>query len=498
MEADYRWNIRSISSNEISASETETPRDARERLLAISTEISKRAIEASSLSDLQFLLTNDIQVLIEFDRCILITHFGGSSKLVAINNQPIIDTKTKFSSEVKHLAKHLRSLGEPVLLSTRAEIPAFVAERLGERVKASLESYMATAGCSGLLCVPLNFSQETIGHLIFEYLGDQLPDQPAIMSVLKAAPFFAAALGQRWLLEEGMAVPILTERHSFAQKPGLRFLKRYLPLVLIIAAVFAYLFFVLPVPYTVGGEAEIVPEKTHVAFSKIDGLVEHIHIAEGTPVRRGQILASLDATEIDHKIGITERDITLLAKQKEIMERSAGEEISKLAESRLFEIRIKSKTAELAYLKWQRQFLDITAPVSGIVLTKKVDTLIGRKFRAGEAFCEIAVPGELCSEIYVPEDRVSQVKVSQNVSLYLNSDPLKAYSMKVAEISPRSETHARLGNIYRVRATFEGQPPDIKHGMKGIGKIQIGTARLWSIVLDRLSARWNQTSLYFW
>ena len=152
--------------------------------------------------------------------------------------------------------------------------------------------------------------------------------------------------------------------------------------------------------------------------------------------------------------------------------------------------------AELEYLRWQRRFLEITAPVSGIILTKEVDTLVGKKFRAGEAFCEIAEPGDLWAEICVPEERISQVKVGQNASLYLNNNPLKAYAMRVREVSPRADALPRLGNIYRVRASFENEHPPVKTGMKGVGKIHVGTAKLWSILADRLATRWNQLSLY--
>lgn len=61
--------------------------------------------------------------------------------------------------------------------------------------------------------------------------------------------------------------------------------------------------------------------------------------------------------------------------------------------------------AELQYLQWQRQFLDIKTPVSGGITTKHVEIFIGKNFKTGEPFSEIAVPKESWAEICVPKKK---------------------------------------------------------------------------------------------
>lgn len=498
MKSDQTGRIQYIASNDLTGPEAGGTPDQRERLLVVSTELSRRALELPALEDLQFLVTNDIRTLIAFDRCTLVTHFGGISRLAAVSSQPILEKKAKLYKELTGLAVHVRGLPDPVLLSAKSEIPNVTTEKLGLELKDALQSYMETSECTGLLLVPLNINRETVGHLMFEYFDERLPDRITIQATLRVAPFLASALTQRWLLEKKPGLPSLTEVSSMAYRPMVRFAWRYLPLLAIAAAVLVYALYVVPVPYTVGGEAEVIPHRKHVAFCKIDGLVHRIHIAEGSTVKEGQVLATLDPAELDYRIDTDAREIALLTNKVRLLKVSAAEDPSKLAESKLMDIKRKSVLAELEHLRWQRQFLEITAPASGIILTKEVDTLVGKKFRAGEAFCEIAEPGDFLVEVCVPEERVSQVKVGQDASLYLNNEPLKAYALRVREVSPRADALPRLGNIYRVRASFENKTPPLKTGMKGIGKIRVGTAKLWSIVTDRLATRWNQLSLYLW
>ncbi len=215
-------------------------------------------------------------------------------------------------------------------------------------------------------------------------------------------------------------------------------------------------------------------------------------------MKEGEVVATLDPTDLDFKIEGSQRQLELLTAEMNLLKHSSGQDVSKLADSRITELKIKSVSTELKYFQWQKQFLEIKAPVSGIITTKSVETLIGKKFKAGEPFCEIAVPGDLCTEIYIPEDKVSRITTGQQGELNLNNQPTKAYLIQVQEVAPRAEVIQRLGNVYRVKAAFVGhEPPPLKVGMKGVGTIYTEKTSLYSIVTQRLYAKWNQFVLYF-
>ena len=135
--------------------------------------------------------------------------------------------------------------------------------------------------------------------------------------------------------------------------------------------------------------------------------------------------------------------------------------------------------------------------MNGVILTKVIESLAGKKLKAGEPFCEIVAPGELWVDIHVPEDGVAYVKKEQNATVYLAGNPRKGYDLKVDEIAPITEVLPRRGNIYRVRAPFPNAPPNTMGGMTGIGKIHTMDATLWFIVSERILSRWQRWSLYF-
>ncbi|MBI4963446.1 MAG: HlyD family efflux transporter periplasmic adaptor subunit [Desulfomonile tiedjei] len=477
------------------------PRDpaaiSRERIIVLSLEFSRRALEARSLEELYFLLTNDIRALVEFDRSFLITHIRGESRYVAAGNQPITEKKSKFSQELDNLGLRIQGLNKTVLLASPADLEKLSDDVLAPEFKDAFRSYMHFAECTGILCVPLIFDGQTLGHLLLEYLDGKAPDQVNVLALAKLAPVFAAALAQRWVFAQNPELSRLTEVSSWRQKPVMKFLAGHWLVLAIGAPLLIALLFMIPFSYPVGGEADIVPRDRHVAFCMTDGLIDKILVAEGSQVKQGQVLATIDPTELDFKIKTSERQLELLTAEMTLLKRSSGQDISKLAESRLVELKAKNVQTELQFFQWQKQFLQIKAPASGVVTTKHVETLIGKKFKAGEPFCEIAAPGELWAEIYVLEDKVSRIKKGQDGVLNLNNEPRTGYEIDVKEIAPRAEAIPRLGNVYRVRASFRGDPPPrLKVGMKGVGTIYAEKTSVYSFITHRLVARWNQLALY--
>ncbi len=470
--------------------------DLKQRALALGLEFSRRAIEADSLDELFFMLTNDIRALVEFDRALLVTHLGGKSQFVAAANQPILSTKSTVYKAVSDLAKHIKKVRKGIWLAREAETVSLSDEELPRESRERLLSYMELSGCSFLLCVPLIHNKRLVGHLLMEFEEKSVPNEVQVLTLLGVAPFFGAALTEKWLFKEKPALEALVSPEGESARRSTR-LAKALILSLFLFFAGAVLLFVVPVVHTVGGEAELVPRDKHVAFVKTDGLVEKINVKEGSSVAKDQVIAFLDRRELDHEIRTTDRRFDLLTKEAMLLRRESGLEPAKLAESQLVELKRKSAWEELKYLQWKAQFLEIRAPVSGIVSTKEVDSFVGKKFRAGETFCEIAIPGELWAEIYVPEEKISLVRKGQNAFLYLNTEPGKGYGVTVAEVAPVAEVLPRLGTVYRVRGLFSSGTGHAKVGMKGIGKIETERTNLFDTISQRLQARWNRFSIYF-
>ena len=467
--------------------------DPRQRALALGLEFVKRCLQTNSLDDLYFLLTNDLRTLLPFDRSFLVTHVRGKSGVAAIGGLSKVEKTSKYTEAANHIADQLKTLDRGILISGQGNLPD---EEIPNALRLSLEEYAKGSGASFVFFVPLTHRNLILGHLVVEFLEPAPPEQLGVLTTLNVAPFVAAALFEKLLLEQKPGLIALIDPSAAAGS----FVKRYSPtkkIALLIILILLFLAFVAPFPFTIGGEAEIAPTDRHLAFCKIEGLIDKVLVLEGSRVEKDQVVATLDSRELDYKIKLQEKQVDILTSEMAILRGSANEDPSKLAESALVELKRKAAWEELQFLKWQTQFLKIKSPVSGIIITKDVDSLVGKKLQAGEPLCEIASPSELSAEVFIPEDRISYVKPGQKLDFYLSGNPRNSYPLIVKDIAPAAEVIPRLGSVYRIKAPFVDAPPNAMVGMKGVGKITAKDSTLAAIAYDRILGRWQKLSLYF-
>jgi multidrug resistance efflux pump len=462
--------------------------------------LTKRANEIESLEHMLFFLTNDTRSLMEFDRSFLILHLGGESYFAATNNQPSINKKSLFVAEWNKIAPILKQQEKVVFVSNKivqGDVPGL---ELAEEVKNGIKNYIAFAGCTFFLSVPLIHHKQVIGHLVFEFIDAPKPDKNLIGVLLAAAPAFASALAEKWLMEVKPEVGRLFLPAGAETEEGVT-KKVVIRLAIVIVAAFALyaLLFLYPMTFTVGGEAEITAQKTFMAFARVDGLIKEIFVREGDRVDKDQRVALMDTKDMDFEIAKTEREIKILDEEMKIqIATSLQDKAEEYAKKKLTEEKKKGAMEQLQYLKWKLNFLEIASPIDGIVLTKDVDSLEGKSLKTGEPLIEIAEADKICCEIRVPEERISYVLAGQDAQLFLNTDPTRGHQLKVDKVPPSAKVLPRLGNVFCVRAVFTHRPDHVNIGMKGVGKIEAKKgASLWEILTHRLQTRWNQFTLNF-
>lgn len=467
--------------------------DPARRALAIGLELAKNASRARNLEELQFILVNDTRSLLSFDRSSLIVHFDGKSSLAAATNQPQLEKKSGFVQSVNRLAEAVKPINRALIVFRAGNI----AEEVPETAAAALRDFMEYSQSTCLMVVPLSVYDHTIGHLILEFFDNAVPGEVETYTLVNMVPFLSSALAEKWILAKKGWV-----RQSFwgaitGMPQGIASWSRQVKIgaVLLVAILIGTLCF--PVTLRVGGKAEAVPEYEYFAFAEVDGIVDQVLVKEGDFVKKGQVLATLREQEIDYKIREAKRLRESYRAEMEILRNLGAENPSKLAESKLVAIKALRAQQDLDFLNWQRQFLSIRSPVDGVVLTKKVESLVGKKFKAGDAFCKIAPPDVLVVEIFVKESDISFVKDGQKSQVFFNYQPNEAENLVVKSISPISEPMERMGGIFRVRASFAHQPKAIKPGMQGTAHIDAGTASLWFVLTRRLFTRIHEALLFF-
>lgn len=470
--------------------------DIREKCLALGFEISKRASLQKNFSDLCLYLVNDLRTFIEFDRCFIAFHIGGPSRVIATNHQPSVEKKSESYSRMNDLAVGIRNLEKGLLISCYDAECNFEGHGISDDAQSAVRTYTQFSKSSYFFCVPFTDNDRPVAHLVCEFFGDDAPSRLNVMALIESGPLLTQVFLEKWMVQQKPSINRMMSPEASVANRLTNIGKRVWIVASIAGAMFITVLFLFPIQHTVGGEASVVPWERHFAFSRIDGLIDKIFVKEGSQVGEGDVLALLDPKEIQLKIAKTERETEIMARQLQRLTLEADKTPSKLGEGKIVELERLKKIEELKFLKWQSQFLDIKSPVAGIVTTKDVESLSGKKINSGEPFCEIAQLTELAAEILVPDYRAALVKPGQPLRVYLNNNPMMGYRSSVAEVAPNAEVVPRQGNVCRVKARFPSTPESVMVGMTGIGKIETEKTSLWSIIIGSLLLKFNQLYLY--
>ncbi len=453
--------------------------------------------ESDSFEDMGLLLVNDIRALIPFDRAFLVTFIGGETKLFSATGQTQVNPKAQLSERLIDMATDLKDLKRTLMISPKGQKVSLSVEGLEDKATEGISDYCAFSQCQHLVILPLKRGRDTIGVIVMEFMEDDPPDSVKVMALGTVGPFLALAFTEKWLAEAcpNVAKKLNIQDADRARKS--RFYKITLPILMICAILIIAILFLPKFTFHVGGEAEIVPTVRRVAFVQKTGIIKAVNVKEGAIVEKGRVLAILDPKELEFEIKRASRELEILTREMTLLGRSAGEDRSKIAESQLVRLKRENKLKELEFLKSRRKYLKVIAPVTGEVVTKDVEALTGKSFKAGEAFCEIAEKGRISAEVKVPEQRIGYVSNDMPIYVYLNTDPTNPIELKVEEIFPKAQVTSRLGAVFPVRSRISDPDAFLRVGMKGVGKIAVGERTLWFILTQRLITKWNQLTLHF-
>ncbi|MHA6912699.1 efflux RND transporter periplasmic adaptor subunit [Ralstonia pseudosolanacearum] len=197
----------------------------------------------------------------------------------------------------------------------------------------------------------------------------------------------------------------------------------------------------------------------------------------GATVRKGQVLARLDPTDLalaqqsaqaQLQAAKTDRDLAAsdLKRFSELFAKgfiSAAEQQRHQANYDAAQARYDQASAGYRNQSNQAAYATLEADADGVVTS--VDAEVGQVVSAGQPVVRVAQTAEKEVVIGIPEDQVDALRKSPDVRVKLWADPSRSLLGKVREIAPAADPVTRT---YTVKITVPNPPPDLKLGMTAV------------------------------
>ncbi len=242
----------------------------------------------------------------------------------------------------------------------------------------------------------------------------------------------------------------------------------------------------IPETYTTTGTL-IADDRVEIA-SRLMGFIRDLRVREGSEVRKGQLLLTIDPTEIEaqlseararlaqaqarvNEIEVDFRRYKRLFEQKLIPASRFQKEELALQVARE-ELRVAQ--ANLRRVEVQRQYAEIRSPVDGVVVEKLKQA--GDIATPGAPILVIENPDNILLRTFIREDHVSHVQVGDRLRVTVDAASLRTTGT-VTRVVPAGDpaTHS-----YLVKATL-AQTGNARIGMFARAEFLIGSK--WGILV---------------
>ena len=328
-----------------------------------------------------------------------------------------------------------------------------------------------------ILTLPLYIDGEAIAALMLERAPENPFSDADVALVESVSALSVAALEQKRLNDRPIIVKAgASLRQLVAGSVG----KRYLGWKAIAAIVLVglYLLATVQAPDRIGADAVLEASTQRVLAAPFDGFVRTAEVRSGDRVKKGDLIASLDDTDL-----ALERSRWLSQ-----LGRIAG--MYKDAAAKVDSVQLNALAAERAETQAQLDLVQaliaraqIRAPYDGLIVSGDLSQRIGGNVTKGEVLFTVAPSADYRVQLAVRESRISGVRAASHGVLYLSALPARAFPITIEKITP--VTVSQNGATYfTVEASLDGAPDQaLQPGMRGVGRIDSGRGTLltsWS------------------
>ena len=230
------------------------------------------------------------------------------------------------------------------------------------------------------------------------------------------------------------------------------------------------------------------PEEAEVV-TRIAGLIEKLHIEEGDKVKKGQLIATIDARRQLYQYQQSQAEVKVIEQELNRMNKMTSKQYISADALAKLEYNLQAAKAQRDLAKLQLTESEIRSPIDGVIAKRHVKA--GNMIKEFEPLFYVVRQDELHGIVHLPEQQLSSLKLNQIASITSNlkdSDPVTA---RVIRISPVVDAQS---GTFKVTLLLPNSEDKFKAGMFTRAELQYDSHNNVSVV--PYSALVNQDNSY--
>jgi GAF domain-containing protein/biotin carboxyl carrier protein len=437
-------------------------------------DISREITSTLDLDRVLATIVNRADAIVPAERCSILLAEGPRLELRAVSGHLEIDRKAPHIQDLEAILAWAHMGGQGLYVS---ELDGEI-ETDREETREKFRRYFERSGMKTFISIPLKDEEGLLGTLSVESSTPYFvaEDQLEIFNILanQATVAIRNATLYRQIPLINLMQPIAGWRARLKKIPRWDRLRAGA-----VAAAVALALILVPWNMKIAGKVVVLPEKSSLVTTEVDGVVEAVYVREGDRVRRGQLVATL--IDREQRLRVEEARALYEVADREVAQHEASLDPVPARQARTRRDRLRE---EFAILSQELDRTRIVAPADGVVLTPRLERRVGTRLEKGEVFCRVADMSDIGLEILVREADFAYIREGQPVRVKIDSFPTETLRARV-ELLGHQVTEDEGGRYLTVRARMEAGGKDLRTGMVGRAKIETGRRSVGYVLLRR-------------
>lgn len=396
--------------------------------------LQKKMREAKTSQALQYLLVNDLQLIVPYRSALVWRHH----KIASVSGLPTPVAGVPFTLWANDLCRDLEARYKEACAIGMNDVAGGLQAGWGEFFPA-YAFWFPTGADSGLL-----FTRD--------------------------APWNEAEIGMlRHAVDAGAhALNALEQQRPLLWKHTAYHLTRKQWRIIAGVTVALMLF---PVRLSISVPAEISGKDSYIVRAPLTGIVEDIVAKPNSEVHVGDLLLTIDDQELKGRREVANQALAVALSEYNTAQQEAITSSDAQAKLNALKANVEQKQAEMAYIEDMLQRVNIASEADGIVLIADPNALKGKPVRTGEKLMTVADPAKPEIEMWVPVADNIELPEDAVVKLYLNNAPNTAIYGTLTTLNYKSSLSPEGVLSFRATASIEDEDDIPRLGLRGTAKI---------------------------
>jgi len=195
-------------------------------------------------------------------------------------------------------------------------------------------------------------------------------------------------------------------------------------------------------------------------ITRVTGIIEQLSVEEGDYVKKGQVLAQIDARRYQLTLDKADAELAGINQELHRLSLMAEKKLVSAQASDKLKYQYKAAVAARKLAELDLQDSQIVAPISGFISQRYVKS--GYFIQGYQKLFHIVDATNLQAVVYLPEHQLSNVKLDQQATFSFSARKNQLYQAKIRSVSPVIDPNS---GTFKVIFSIENTKQELKPGM---------------------------------